>query len=37
MRQSCGVGEVAELTGVSVRTLHHYDRRGSGSMPCWSN
>jgi len=22
------VGEVAELTGVTVRTLHHYDRRG---------
>ncbi|HEY8285223.1 MAG TPA: MerR family DNA-binding transcriptional regulator, partial [Chloroflexota bacterium] len=22
------VGEFAELTGVSIRTLHHYDRLG---------
>lgn len=28
MGQGYRVGEVAELTGVSVRTLHHYDRIG---------
>lgn len=28
MRQGYRVGEVAERTGVSVRTLHHYDRVG---------
>lgn len=28
MHRGYRVGEVAELTGVSVRTLHHYDRLG---------
>src|SRR3712207_4536058 len=28
MRRGYQVGEVAGLTGVSVRTLHHYDRIG---------